>query len=128
MADGTELTAQKFNYYCYINFKAMCDIVVDNKLQFNRKKFENILGEKLLPFFAPMSTTQELLSTIPQEFSNDSKIKAIHVGLQVTDEVIKNLVALGFCAQAERNERPCPRGPSTQANESATWCGNQFHM
>lgn len=102
LADGTELTAQKFNYFCYINFKAICDIIIENKLSFNRKQFESILGEKLLPFFAPSS--QELLSTIPKEFSNDSQVKAIDVGLQVTDEIIKNLVAFGFCALAERNE------------------------
>ena len=100
--DESDLTAQQFNYYCYTHYKAMCDILVENKLPFNRKKFENALGEKLLPLFAPSAI--ELLATIPKQQSNDSKFKAIEVGLKLTDEVIKNLVAFGFCAIAERNE------------------------
>jgi hypothetical protein len=100
--DTAEMTAQQFNYYCYIHYKAMCDILIENKLPFNRKKFENILGEKLIPFFAP--SAKELLSSIPNNKSKESQTKGIDVGLQLTDEIIKNLVAFGFCALAERNE------------------------
>lgn len=39
-----EMTAKVFNYYCYVHFKAYCDILVDNKLAFNRKLFEGTLG------------------------------------------------------------------------------------
>jgi len=39
-----EMAAKEFNYYCYIHFKAYCDIIVDNKVPFNRKQFEGILG------------------------------------------------------------------------------------
>lgn len=101
-SESTTLTAPKYNYYCYTTFKAMCDILIEKKLPFDRKKFESALGEKLLPIFAPSS--QELLSNIPKEYSNDSQMKAIDVGLQLTDEIIQNLVAFGFCALAERND------------------------
>jgi hypothetical protein len=100
--EGTELTAQRFNYYCYTHFKAMCDIVVENKLPFNRKQFENKLGEKLLPLFAPSSN--ELLASIPKQSSKECQAKAINVGLQITDQIIKNLVSNGFCSLAERNK------------------------
>lgn len=99
--EGTKLTASQFNYYCYIHFKAMCDIVVENKLSFNRKRFENILGEKLLPLFSPSSS--ELLDSIPKTPSKESQARAIDVGLRIVDEIMKNLVSNGFCALAERN-------------------------
>ncbi len=102
LSEGTELTAQQFNYYCYIHFKAMCDIVVENKLPFNRKQFENKLGEKLLPLF--VSSSNELLASIPKQTSKECQAKAIDVGLQITDEIIKSLVSNGFCSLAERNE------------------------
>lgn len=99
--EGTEKewTAQQFNYYCYIHFKAMCDILIENKLSFNRRKFENALGDKILPLFAP--SANDLLVSI---LSSQSQAKAIDVGLKLTDEVIKNLVSFGFCALAERNK------------------------
>ena len=100
-AEGTakEWTAQQFNYYCYIHFKAMCDILIENKLSFNRRKFENALGEKILPLFAP--SANDLLASVT---NNQSQAKAIDVGLKLTDEVMKNLVSFGFCALAERNK------------------------
>lgn len=97
----TKWNAQQFNYFCYIHFKAMCDILVENKLPFNRKDFEMTLGEKLLPLFAP--SAKALISSLPKQKSNEYQAKAIETGLRITDEIIKNLVAFGFCALAERN-------------------------
>lgn len=102
LTEGTDLTAQQFNYYCYIHFKAMCDIVVDNKLPFNRKQYESKLGEKLLPLFVPSSNA--LLASIPKQISKECQAKAIDVGLQITDDIITSLVSNGFCSLAERNE------------------------
>ena len=39
-----EMTAPAFNYYCYVHFKSYCDILINNKLAFNRKLFEGALG------------------------------------------------------------------------------------
>jgi hypothetical protein len=39
-----EMTGSIFNYYCYIHFKAYCDIIVSMKIGWNKKAFENILG------------------------------------------------------------------------------------
>lgn len=41
---GGVMTPKAFNYYCYIHFKAYCDLIIDQKLTFNRKSFEGALG------------------------------------------------------------------------------------
>ena len=38
------MTAKEFNYYCYVHFKAFCDILVNDKLAYNKKVFEGTLG------------------------------------------------------------------------------------
>ena len=39
-----EMTSKEFDYFCYVHFKAYCDLIVGRKLSFNRKSFENALG------------------------------------------------------------------------------------
>jgi len=39
-----EMTPKEFDFYCYVHFKAYCDLIVERKLPFNRKSFEKLLG------------------------------------------------------------------------------------
>ena len=39
-----EITPKEFDFYCYVHFRAYCDIIVEKKLPFNRKSFEKLLG------------------------------------------------------------------------------------
>lgn len=97
----SEMTATEFNFYCYTHFKGFCDIIIENKLSFNKLKFENKIGEKLLPIFAP--SAKELIASIPKQQSKESQAKAIDASLKIIDEIMGNLVSFGFCALAERN-------------------------
>jgi len=42
--EATMMNTKQFNYYCYIHFKAFCDILIENKISFDRKRFEIELG------------------------------------------------------------------------------------
>lgn len=39
-----EMTPKEFDFYCYVHFKAYCDLILEDKLSFNRKSFEHLLG------------------------------------------------------------------------------------
>lgn len=39
-----EMSGSIFNYYCYIHFKAYCDIIMSMKISWNKKAFEKRLG------------------------------------------------------------------------------------
>jgi len=103
-----EMTSKQFNYFCYVHFKAFCDILIDNKLSFNRKQFESMLGDKLLSLFAPSaSNTLDSLATKQQGLkpkSEDAMMNGISTGLSLTDDILNSLVANGIVAQFERNE------------------------
>ena len=99
-SETVALTGPQFNYYCYIHYKAMCDILIENKLSFNRKKFESNLGESILPFFV---TTTTATTTSFKNTPMTSQEKAIENSLSMTDEILNNLVQFGFCSIAERN-------------------------
>lgn len=92
-----DLTAEQFSYYCYIHFKAYCDLLTESKITFNRKQFETSLGEKLLPVISPKA--QEILVN-----SNKTMKEGIQGGFTVTDQICESLRSLGFVALAERGE------------------------
>mmetsp|Transcript_18110 Transcript_18110/g.20947 ORF Transcript_18110/g.20947 Transcript_18110/m.20947 type:complete len:402 (+) Transcript_18110:224-1429(+) len=106
LGDVTETspwTSQQFNYYCYTHFKSMCDILIENKLPFDRKKFEVLLGNKLLPLFVTPASLDLISTAKNQSLSKNERMKAFDAGLKLTDEIIANLVVYGFVAAAERN-------------------------
>jgi len=93
----SNMTPEQFSYYCYIHFKAYCDLLTETKVAFNRNQFETLLGEKLLPIISPKA--QDILIT-----SNKSMKDAIQNGLSVTDQICDNLRSLGLVALAERDQ------------------------
>ena len=38
------ITAEMFNYYSYLHFKAYCDILIERNVKFNRKELEFAIG------------------------------------------------------------------------------------
>lgn len=103
-----DMSAKEFNYYCYIHFKAYCDIVKDKALSFNVKSFETTLGEKLLRLFYTDGINDRVtsLSVMKKGTKDESKeyVKtALITALEVIDTVLNALVANGFVARAERN-------------------------
>jgi len=103
---GGSMDAKQFNYDCYVHYKAFCMILVENKLPFDRKKFESELGERLLPIFLPQKGA---LPTTPN--TNNPKQKkeeilsiAIQNALSLTDNLCTVLKSSGFVSLAERSE------------------------
>lgn len=102
-----EMTPKEFDFYCYVHFKAYCDLIVEKKLPFNRKSFELLLGDKLVPLLAPSSQTSLRELSSKQEGlkrnEKDCLVNGITVALDLTDEVMKSLVSNGLVARAERS-------------------------
>lgn len=104
----TDMNAKEFNYYCYIHFKAYCDIVKDKTLSFNVKSFETALGEKLLRLFYTHGTDDRITSLSKTEKNTKTESKeyvkiALSTALEAIDTVLNALVTNGFVARAERN-------------------------
>jgi len=103
---GGSMDAKQFNYDCYVHYKAFCMILVENKLPFNRKRFESELGERLLPIFLPQKGA--LPTTPNSNYLNQKKeetlYNAIQNALSLTDNLCTVLKSSGFVSLAERSE------------------------
>ena len=100
-----DMSAKEFNYFCYIHFKAYCDIVKEKNVSFDVKSFETQLGETLLSLFYTQASDK--ISSLSRTKKN-TKAKeylsiALNTALEGIDIVLKALVSNGFVARAERN-------------------------
>jgi len=105
--ENGEMDAKQFNYYCYIHFKAFCMILVEKKIPFNRKVFENELGERLLPIFLQQKGVLAAASSdsnTRSEKKEEALAKGIQNGITLTDQICKGLESYGFVSIAERSE------------------------
>lgn len=102
-----DMTAREFNYYAYIHFRSYCDIIREKNLSFNRKVFENSVGEKLFPLLNPSGYVR--LQKLVEEKQNmdiqskESLTKILNTALDIVDTTLVYLVANGFVAKTERN-------------------------
>lgn len=90
-------TAEQFNFYSYVRYKAYCDLLVENKVAFPKFKqnFERILGDQLLGIILTSSSS-----------FNDSgnREENLNQVLRQLDTLCKNLQSYGLVALAERNQ------------------------
>lgn len=102
-----DMSAKEFNYFCYVHFKAYCDIIKEKKLLFNVKSFERKLGETLLSLFYSKAsdkiTSLSKMKNTVKIGSKDYLTIALNTALEVIDTVLMALVSNGFVARAERN-------------------------
>lgn len=99
--ESNAMSAYEFNYYSYIHFRAFCKIMVDSNMPIDRKKFENELGERLLPIFLPNQKYTMTNSNLKKE---QAMKQGIENGLALTDQICRNLKSFGFVSLADRSE------------------------
>lgn len=91
-----QITADQFNYLCYIHFRSYSDIILkDRSIAFPqfKNKFDEILGDRLLAYFSlSNSTTENYLK------------KAFHESMCNIDGLLQELMQNGLIASFEKSE------------------------
>ena len=95
---GTNIqTAEQFNFYSYVRYKAYCDLLVEKKVAFPKFKqnYERTLGEQSLGIILTSQTFNA---------NSSSREENLNQVLRQLDTLCKNLQSYGLVALAERNQ------------------------